>query len=132
MSYEVRPIPVYSENDVWVKVLGNGNIVIGITDYAQQMLKEVTYVDMPCEGDTVTAGESFASAESIKAVAEIISPVNGTITAVNESVMDDPGMVNQSPYDEGWLIEVEPYDWDLDKQALMNADEYRTKIENEK
>ena len=129
MSYEVRPIPVYSKDDVWVKTQGNGNVVIGITDYAQQMLKEVTYVDMPSEGDTVTKGESFASAESIKAVAEIISPVNGTITAVNEAVMDDPELVNRSPYDEGWLIEVETFDWKLDKGDLMSADAYREKIE---
>lgn len=129
MSYEVRPIPVYSKDDVWVKVQGNGNVIIGITDYAQQMLKEVTYVDMPSEGDTVTKGESFASAESIKAVAEIISPVNGTITAVNEAVMDDPELVNRSPYDEGWLIEVETFDWKLDKGDLMSADAYREKIE---
>lgn len=129
MSYEVRPIPVYSKDDVWVKTQGNGNVIIGITDYAQQMLKEITYVDMPSEGDTVTKGESFASAESIKAVAEIISPVNGTITAVNEAVMDDPELVNRSPYDEGWLIEVETFDWKLDKGDLMSADAYREKIE---
>ncbi|KAF5042967.1 Glycine cleavage system H protein [anaerobic digester metagenome] len=125
MNYEVRLIPKYSEADTWARVMDDGTVRVGITDYAQGMLKEINYMNMPSDGDEVTAGISFASAESVKAVSDVISPISGTIVAVNEDVMDNPGIINGDPYDSGWMIEVKPSDLDNDMAKLMDAAGYK-------
>lgn len=126
MNYEVRLIPKYSEADTWARVMDDGTVRVGITDYAQAMLKEINYVNMPSDGDEVTTGISFASAESVKAVSDVISPISGTIVAVNVDVMDNPGIINGDPYDSGWIIEVKPSNIDNDMAKLMDAAGYKT------
>ncbi|KAF5051046.1 Glycine cleavage system H protein [anaerobic digester metagenome] len=124
-NFEVRALPLYTKEDTWVRIMPDGTTRVGITDYAQKMLKEINYIDMPSEGDEVTAGKSFASAESVKALSDVISPISGTIIAVNESVMEDPSIVNGDPYDGGWMIAVNPTNLDLDKAKLLDAAGYK-------
>jgi glycine cleavage system H protein len=95
----------YSKDHEWVRVEGD-IAVVGITDYAQNSLGDVVYVELPKVGETFAANESFGSVESVKAVSEVFSPVSGDISATNESLNDEPEKVNQDPYGEGWMIRV--------------------------
>ena len=83
----------------------DGVFTIGLTDYAQDALGDIVFINLPEEGDSVTAGEAFSDVESVKAVSDVFSPVTGTVTAVNEALLDDPAQVNEAPY-EAWLIKV--------------------------
>ncbi|MCQ2180965.1 MAG: glycine cleavage system protein GcvH [Bacteroidales bacterium] len=112
---------LYCESHEWVKVDGNVAI-IGVSDFAQEEMGDITYVDLPSEGDTVTAGEDFGALESVKASSELYSPVSGTVIAVNSELEDAPEKVNEDPY-ASWIIKVEMSDTkELD--ALMNASSY--------
>ena len=95
----------YSKSHEWVKV-EDGVTVVGISDFAQNALGDVVFINLPAEGDAVTAGESFGDVESVKAVSDIISPVSGTICAVNEALADAPETLNSDPYG-AWIIKVE-------------------------
>src|SRR5918912_702028 len=95
----------YSKDHEWVRVEGDVG-VIGITDYAQNSLGDVVYVELPKPGETFAAHESFGSVESVKAVSEIFTPVSGEIVEVNESLQDEPEKVNADPYGEGWMIRI--------------------------
>jgi glycine cleavage system H protein len=116
---------LYSADHEWVKVVGN-RATIGITDYAQDALGDVVYVQAPDVGRHVSAGDSFSEVESTKSVSDIYAPVTGTVVAVNSSLADDPSLVNTSPYGAGWICEI-----DLDSSDvshLMSADDYRKLI----
>jgi len=95
----------YSKDHEWVRVEGNIAIV-GITDYAQDSLGDVVYVELPKAGEKFAANESFGSVESVKAVSEVFSPVSGEIAETNESLTDEPEKVNTDPYGDGWMIRV--------------------------
>src|SRR5687768_11238769 len=95
----------YSKDHEWVRVEGN-IAVVGITDYAQNSLGDVVYVELPKVGESFAANESFGSVESVKAVSEVFSPVSGEISAVNDTLNDEPEKVNQDPYGDGWMIRV--------------------------
>jgi glycine cleavage system H protein len=95
----------YSKDHEWVRVEGEVG-TIGITDYAQDSLGDVVYVELPKAGETFEAHESFGSVESVKAVSEIFTPVGGEITEVNEALHDEPEKVNTDPYNEGWMIRI--------------------------
>ncbi len=114
---------LYSESHEWVKV--DGNIaIIGVSDYAQSELGDITYVDMPSEGDVVARGEELGALESVKTAADIISPVSGTVIATNNAVEDDPSLINADPY-TNWIVKVEMSDTsELD--ALLSAAKYET------
>ncbi|MEP6819732.1 MAG: glycine cleavage system protein GcvH [bacterium] len=121
----------YSKDHEWVRVEGNV-AVVGITDYAQDSLGDVVYVELPKVGDDFAANESFGSVESVKAVSEVFSPVSGEIVGINESLADSPEKVNTDPYGEGWMIRVEmskPGEVD----SMLTAAEYEdfTKAEKE-
>ena len=121
----------YSKDHEWVRVEGN-IAVVGITDYAQDSLGDVVYVELPKVGDEFAANESFGSVESVKAVSEVFSPVSGEIVGINETLADSPEKVNQDPYGEGWMIRVQlsnPGEVD----SLLTAAEYEdfTKAEAE-
>ena len=121
----------YSKDHEWVRVDGNV-AVVGITDYAQDSLGDVVYVELPKSGDTFAANESFGSVESVKAVSEVFCPVSGDIAGVNESLNDSPEKVNEDPYGEGWMIRVtmsSPGEVD----SMLTAAEYEdfTKAEKE-
>jgi len=111
----------YSESHEYVRVEGNYGF-IGITDYAQQALGNVVYVDMPEVDDEVTAGEEFGAVESVKAASDLISPVSGTVVEINDTLEDKPELVNEDAY-ENWIIKVEISDkTELDN--LMDAKAY--------
>jgi glycine cleavage system H protein len=121
----------YSKDHEWVRVEGN-IAVVGISDYAQDSLGDVVYVELPKAGDEFAANESFGSVESVKAVSEVFSPVSGVIAGMNEALADEPEKVNQDPYGQGWMIRVEmsnPGEVD----SLLTAAEYEdfTKAETE-
>lgn len=99
---------LYSESHEWVKV--DGNIaIIGVSDFAQEEMGDITYVDVPAEGDSVTKGEDFGALESVKASSELYSPVSGEVVAVNEELEDKPELINEDPYG-AWIIKVEMSD----------------------
>ena len=95
----------YSASHEWVERSGINTARIGLTDHAQAALGDIVFVNLPAEGDTLTEGQSFGDVESVKAVSDIIAPVDGTVTAVNEELADNPGLINEAPY-EAWLVEV--------------------------
>ena len=95
----------YSKSHEWVKV-EDGVTVVGISDFAQNALGDVVFVNLPAEGDGVTAGDAFGDVESVKAVSDLVSPVTGTVYAVNEELLDAPEKLNSDPYG-AWLIKVE-------------------------
>lgn len=111
----------YSESHEWVKVDGEVAI-IGITDFAQKAMGDIVYVDMPEADDEVSAKEEFGAVESVKAASDLISPVSGTVTEINEALEDESGLLNQDPY-ENWIIKVQMSDpGEVDR--LMNAEAY--------
>ena len=117
----------YSESHEYVRVEGNIGY-IGITDYAQEQLGNVVYVDMPEEGDEVTATEDFGAVESVKAASDLISPVSGTVLEVNEALEDQPELINQDAF-ANWIIKVELSDKsELDN--LMDAAAYEKFVAN--
>ena len=121
----------YSKDHEWVRVSGS-TATIGITDYAQDSLGDVVYVELPKPGDEFAANESFGSVESVKAVSELFTPVSGQVTEVNDSLHDEPEKVNAEPYSDGWMIRVKmssPGEVD----SLLTAAEYEdfTKAESE-
>ena len=102
---EIRSELKYTKSHEWVKDLGGSAALIGLDDYAQDQLGELVFINLPEEGDTVTAGEAFCDVESVKAVSEVLSPVSGTVTAVNEELAASPETINADPYG-AWLVEV--------------------------
>lgn len=113
----------YSSEHEWVREGDGATVRIGITEFAAESLGDIVYASLPSVGSPVTAGDSAGELESTKSVSDIYSPVTGLVSAVNEAVTDSPEVINASPYDEGWLFEVElGEDSGLDK--LMDADAY--------
>ena len=111
-----------SEKHIWVGV-EDQDVQLGITNYIQGALGTVISVDLPDIGDKIEEGEAFAEIESVSTVHELISPVSGTVLAVNPHLEDHPSIINEDPYSDGWLIEVRLKD-DSDLDTLMDMDEY--------
>jgi len=119
----------YTKEHEWLKVEGN-KAIIGITDYAQHALGDVVFVELPKIGDSLELGKSFGVVESVKAVSDIYAPVAGTITAVNEAILDAPETVNLDAFGEAWMVEVELADLSqLDD--LLNAAQYEAFLQEE-
>ena len=95
----------YTDTHEWVRI-ENDEAVLGITEYAQHTLGDITYVELPSVGDTLTEGAEMGTVESVKAASDMFSPVSGTVTAVNEELADHPDLVNQAPYEGGWMVRV--------------------------
>jgi glycine cleavage system H protein len=117
----------YSTDHEWVR-LEDGLVRVGITDYAQDALGDVVFVEVPEVGATVAAGEKISEVESTKSVSDIYAPVSGTITLVNAELADEPERLNQDPYGEGWICVLEPSD-PAELEALLGADAYRALVE---
>ncbi len=115
---------LYSESHEWVKMLDDGTALVGITDFAQDELGDIVFVNLPMEGDPVVAGEAFGDVESVKAVSDLVSPVGGTVVAINEELLDAPQLINEGAYD-AWMIKVESVTGD---DVLMSAAEYEAFI----
>ncbi|WP_323693735.1 glycine cleavage system protein GcvH [Staphylococcus pseudintermedius] len=116
----------YSKEHEWVKVEGN-TAIIGITDFAQSELGDIVFVELPEVEDELTEGETFGSVESVKTVSELYSPVSGKVVAVNENLEDAPEAVNESPYEEAWMVKVELKD-ESELDALLDAAGYEKLI----
>lgn len=117
---------LYTEEHEWVLV-ENGIATIGITDYAQGELGDIVFIELPGAGDEVKQMEPFGTIEAVKAVSDLFSPVSGEITEINEMLQDQPELINQDPYDKGWMIKVklsEPSELD----SLLKASDYENQI----
>ena len=113
----------YTKSHEWVKE-EDGLYVIGLTDYAQDALGDIVFINLPEEGDDVTAGETFSDVESVKAVSDVFSPVTGTVAAVNEDLLDNPALVNEDP-SGAWMITVENV---TDTEELLDAAAYEAGV----
>ncbi|MGX8692147.1 MAG: glycine cleavage system protein GcvH [Clostridia bacterium] len=116
----------YTKSHEWLRI-EDGVAVVGISDFAQDALGDVVFINLPEVGDETTAGESFGDVESVKAVSELISPVSGTVCAVNEELLDAPELLNQDPY-AAWIIKVENV---TETEELLDAAEYEAFCANE-
>ena len=116
----------YTKSHEWLRI-EDGVAVVGISDFAQDALGDVVFINLPQEGDETTAGESFGDVESVKAVSELISPVSGTVCAVNEELLDAPELLNQDPY-AAWIIKVYNV---TGTEELLDAAEYEAFCANE-
>ena len=119
----------YTEQHEWLRMEG-GRARVGITDYAQDALGDVVYVDIPEVGTEVRAGEPFGEVESTKSVSDVYAPVSGTVSERNAALVEAPELVNQDPYGEGWMIVIELSDA-AETEGLLNADSYRSFTEKE-
>src|SRR5271163_1228210 len=105
-SFNVPEDYYYTKDHEWAQVDENV-VTVGITEYAQDTLGEVVYVELPEEGQKVTQGEPFGVVESVKAVSDLVAPVSGTVVEVNEGVLEEPGVINDDAMNEGWLVRIE-------------------------
>lgn len=117
----------YTKEHEWLRVEGT-NCRVGVTDYAQDQLHEIVYVDLPKTGSKVTQMQSIGTVESVKAVADVYSPISGLISEVNNALSDAPELVNKSPYGDGWITIMRPDDAKKDLPGLMKAEAYRDLI----
>jgi glycine cleavage system H protein len=118
----------YSTDHEWVRPSDDGTLVLGITDYAQDALGDVVYVQLPDVGAVVTAGASLGEVESTKSVSELYAAVSGTVVEVNKALDDEPGLVNSDPYGAGWVCVIRPDDPSA-IEALLDAEAYRSTTE---
>jgi len=127
MSFDIPDDCRYLDSHEWVR-RENGTARIGISDFAQDELGDVVFVELPSEGDELTKGEDFGVVESIKAVSDLYAPVSGTVTAVNEALLDEPELVNEGPFGAGWMLDVELAD-ESELDDLLSPEAYREQIE---
>ncbi len=120
----------YTKEHEWIKEDG-GSVVIGITDYAQDSLGDIVYVELPQEGAVVTKDEPFGVVESVKAVSDLYAPLSGTVSEVNDAVVDSPEAINEEPYGDAWLIKIDLSDTG-ELAGLLTAEEYQAFTEEEK
>jgi glycine cleavage system H protein len=123
-----KNLKYHKEHD-WANIEGD-IATFGITDYAQESLGDIVYIELPEAGTEVTAGSTYAELESVKAVSDIYAPLSGTITEVNEEVVDAPETINESPYEDGWLIKVQLSD-PAEVDGLMDAAGYEELLAQE-
>ena len=119
----------YTPDHEWARSEDGGALRIGITDYAQDALGDIVFVQLPEPGAKVSAGDSFAEVESTKSVSDIFAPVSGTVSEINQELTDAPQRLNEDPYGEGWLCVIVP-DAGADTAGLLDAEGYRKLIES--
>ena len=116
----------YTEEHEWLKVQKDGQARVGITDYAQDSLSDVVFVELPEVGEQFTRGDVMAVAESVKAASDIYAPISGKIVSINENLEESPELVNESPYEFGWMVLIKP---DGEVKGLLDAASYRESID---
>jgi len=119
----------YTEEHEWMLIEDKGLVRVGITDYAQQKLHEVVFVDFPSNGVNVKQGDSMGTAESVKAVSEVFCPVSGQVVEGNNELILSPELVNQDPYGKGWIALIKPKNFESERKKLMTPKEYVEYIE---
>lgn len=120
----------FTDSHEWIRDNEDGTVTIGISEHAQQMLGDVVFVDLPDVEDTVTAGESFSLVESVKAASDIYSPITGEVVEINEELEDSPELINESPYEDGWIARIKLED-PSELDSLKDAQSYLDSIEEE-
>ncbi|MCS6838054.1 MAG: glycine cleavage system protein GcvH [Bdellovibrionaceae bacterium] len=130
MSFHIPDDCYYTKDHEWAQADENV-VTVGITEYAQQSLGEIVYVELPEEGQKVVQGEPFGVVESVKAVSDLYAPVSGTVIEVNTSLVDNPSLLNDNPMVDGWLIRIE-LDNEKELANLMRAPEYKKLISQNK
>ncbi len=128
MSFEVPDDLRYLESHEWARREDDGRVRVGISDFAQDELGDVVFVELPDEGDQVEADADFGVVESIKAVSDIYAPISGTVVETNDALVEEPELVNEDSYGDGWMIAVDPAD-ESEFGELLSAEEYREQIE---
>jgi glycine cleavage system H protein len=124
-SYDVPGDYYYTKDHEWTKRKPDGNVLIGITDYAAKMLHDIVYVTLPREGQSLSKKEVLGQVESVKTVSDIYAPVSGTVVKSNDRLTKEPEIVSSSPYKDGWMLEIKSTNYDNEVKDLMNADSYR-------
>jgi glycine cleavage system H protein len=119
----------YSRDHEWAKDEDDDTILVGISDYAQEHLGDIVYLELPRVGTTLNQMEKFGEVESVKSVSDLFSPVSGEIVAVNQVVVDSPELVNEDPYEQGWLVRVNPSQ-PAEMDDLMTAADYESFLES--
>ena len=120
----------FADSHEWVRDNGDGTATIGISEHAQEMLGDVVFVDLPEVEDEVEAGESFSLVESVKAASDIYAPITGEIVEINEELEDSPELINEEPYEGGWIVKVKMSDAS-ELENLKDADTYLNSLEDE-
>jgi len=121
-DYEVPENLYYHKEYLWARVEEDGKVKIGLIDYAQKQINDIIYVELPSVGDSITKDEPFGILESVKAVSDLIAPVSGTIESVNQELDSKPELLNEDPYNQGWIITVEPTNLEEDLKTLLSFD----------
>lgn len=129
-TFKVATDRLYTADHLWVK-WSDGLVQIGLSDYLQQSSGDVAFAEPNSAGTTLTLGDELATIETMKTNLSVPSPVSGVIKLINPRLEDEPELVNTDPYGEGWLAQVEPSDWDMDKTHLLDADAYFKKMKVE-
>ena len=117
----------YVASHEWLRMEDDGTITVGITDHAQDLLGDIVFVELPEVGDTVAVDDEIAVVESVKAASDVYAPITGEIVAINDSLEDEPEIVNSDPYGDGWFFKIRPDNAD-DYDELMSADEYKNEL----
>ena len=120
---------LYTKEHEWISIEDDTTAVVGITDYAQSALGDITFIELPSVGSEVEQFEQFVSIESVKAASDIFSPMSGKVTEINVKLESDPGLINRSCYEKGWIAKIELSDIE-EKSNLMNAQEYHQFLES--
>jgi glycine cleavage system H protein len=122
---------VYSKDHEWVKDHGDGTVTVGITDYAQEMLTDIVFVELPAIGKTVAKGAPMAVVESVKSVSDVYAPVSGEILDVNLALEETPELINQDAFSDGWIVKIRLADAS-ELQSLLSAADYEALLQDEK
>ncbi|WP_299189406.1 glycine cleavage system protein GcvH [uncultured Psychrobacter sp.] len=117
----------YIASHEWLRLEEDGTITVGITDHAQDLLGDVVFVELPEVGDTIVVDDEISVVESVKAASDVYAPISGEVVAINESLEDDPEIINSDPYGDGWFFKMKPDNLD-DYEALLTAEEYQNEL----
>lgn len=120
----------YTPNHEWVYIDADGHAVVGLTDFAQESMGEIMSVTYPELGTDITASEEAMSVESVKTATEVLAPVSGEIVEINEALEDEPELINDEPYDGGWLFKIMPHDLE-ELEELLSDEDYQNQIDSE-
>lgn len=119
----------YTKEHEWAKQSPDGNFLIGITDYAAKMLNDIVYVTLPSEGQQLAKNDVFGQVESVKTVSDVYMPISGKVVKTNQALTKEPEVVASSPYDKGWMLEVDAQNYEKEKAELLDAKSYREYIQ---
>lgn len=121
----------YSKDHEWVKDNGDGTVIVGITDYAQEMLTDIVFVELPPIGKKVAKGDAVAVVESVKSVSDVYAPVSGEVTAVNNKLEEEPALINEDAFGNGWIVQMRLANAG-ELKSLLNATDYEKLVKEEK